>query len=415
MKESLKSLSPGRRTGLALTSLIAGGCLSCVASAAELKVGVFIPATGRFADLGEQMKDGYEIAFARYAAAQPKLGAEPLTLKVIYYDDEGKADTTVNAVTRALTEDKIDVAVGFLFGEIFDRVMGEFQKASVPVVSCCDGIDETGGIIAREKLTYVFQLSPTARDIVGATLAATVSNLNVTKISLLGENSLAGREHARIAHEWVAEHAKSAEIVSEDLLPPGTTDFTSVLSKIRRLGGQAIVGEELGPSATILFRQWYDMRIPAVIAQHGGTTSSETFIADNKDDVEGAIITNRWWPGRYTDLSEPMMTAFQQQYHVAPTNFSVQAFDSAIVAVDAVKDAGSLDHQKIADALAAGHFVTAWGDRKFTPLEQGHTMPIDLVVVQIQQGKKVPIYPPVLTKSLGTSFMAEPPYAWSKH
>jgi branched-chain amino acid transport system substrate-binding protein len=394
---------------------MAGTILSMQAAAAlELKVGVFIPATGQFADLGEQMKDGYEIAFDRFNAQKMMLGTEPLTLKVIYYDDEGKADTTVNAVTRAVTEDKIDVAVGFLFGEIFDRVMDNFQKANIPVVSCCDGIDETAKLIAEKKMTNVFQLSPTAKDIVAATVAATVANVKPTKISLLGENTLPGREHARLAKLWLAAHAPDVQVVSEDLLPSGTTDFTAVLSKIRRSGGQAIVGELLGASASIFMKEWYDMKIPAVIAQHGGTTSDETFIANNKDHVEGAIITNRWWPGKYSDLSEPMMSAYQAKFHVAPSNFSVQAFDSAIVAVEAVKAAGSLDHAAIAKALAEGSFVTAWGNRKFTSLEQGHQMLIDLVVVQIQDGKKVPIYPASLARSLGTSFRAVPPYAWDK-
>jgi ABC-type branched-subunit amino acid transport system substrate-binding protein len=394
------------------TGLLAGAPL---ARAAELRLGIFLPATGRFADIGAEMKGGYEVALARYKDTPLMLGGEPLTLKIFYYDDEGKADTTLNAVTRAITSDKIDVAVGFLLGDIFIRVMEEFQKAGVPVVTCCSADVALGDIVAAKKLTYVYQLSPTSDDIVGALTAAAVTRLKATKLSILGENNLVGHEDITLIHKWVAEHAPNVQIVSEDLVPPGTIDFTAQLSKIKRLGGQAILGEVLGPSTKILFDQWYDQHIPAVLCSLGAGTSSQTFLDNNRAAVEGAIISNRWWPGKYTSLSEPMLNDYTARYHVGPTNFSVQAFDSAIVAIEAVKNAASLDHAKIADALGEGTFVTAWGVRKFKTLEQGHRMPIDIVIVQVQDGKKVPIYPPSLADQLGTKVVAEPPYAWEKH
>ena len=43
--------------------------------------------------------------------------------------DEGKGDTGLNVVTRALTVDKITAGVGFLSSDVFIRVMDEFQKA----------------------------------------------------------------------------------------------------------------------------------------------------------------------------------------------------------------------------------------------------------------------------------------------
>ena len=64
--------------------------------------------------------------------------------------------------------------------------------------------------------------------------------------------------------------------------------------------------------------------------------------------------------------------------------------------------------------LLSGTFTTAWGVRKFTPLEQGHGMPIQTVVVQIQNGKKVPIYPAKVAEQTGGSFRGVPPYAWEK-
>ena len=41
-------------------------------------------------------------------------------------------------------------------------------------------------------------------------------------------------------------------------------------------------------------------------------------------------------------------------------------------------------------------------------------MPIQTVIVQIQGGKKVPIYPETVAAAVGGKFVPMPPYAWDK-
>jgi branched-chain amino acid transport system substrate-binding protein len=108
------------------------------------------------------------------------------------------------------------------------------------------------------------------------------------------------------------------------------------------------------------------------------------------------------------------MAAYKKKTGRDPTNFSVQAHDSALVAIDAIEKAASLDADKISVVLSATTFQTAWGDRKFTSLEAGHRMPIETVVAQVQNGKAVPIYPDAVAKSAGGGYKPVPPYAWEK-
>src|SRR5262249_52399926 len=61
-----------------------------------------------------------------------------------------------------------------------------------------------------------------------------------------------------------------------------------------------------------------------------------------------------------------------------------------------------------------GTFSMAWGTRKFTPLAEGHRMPIQTVVIQVQGGKKVPIYPAAVAAKADGKYVAVPPYAWEK-
>lgn len=399
-----------------VVSLVVSLCaiwLAAPAGAVDLRIGAFIPATGAQADVGVQMKGGIDVAIEYLQAHPITVNGEPVNIKVIYYDDEAKADVALNAVTRALTVDKIHAAIGFLSSDVFVRVMEDFQKAGVPVIACCAGSNKIGDVVAEKKLTYVFQLSPTVNDIASATTAAAVQSLSPNKVALLNENTDSGRDMSQVSRRWLAANAKNVEIAADEFVPRGTTDLTVQFAKLKRAGVQAIIGEIYGSSAPVLFRQWYEAKVPALIAHHGASVSAQTFIDQYRDMVEGAIINNRWWPARYTDLSEPMIEAYTKKVGSAPTNFSVPAFDSLIVMAEAAKSAG-VDAAKMRDVLESTTFKTAWGMRKFTPLAEGHRMPIQTVVVQIQDGKKVPIYPDSVAKQAGGTFRKPPPYAWEK-
>jgi branched-chain amino acid transport system substrate-binding protein len=297
---------------------------------------------------------------------------------------------------------------------VFIRVMDEFQKTSTPIVTCCSASLKIGEKIAQNKMQYAFQLSPTANDIARSLTAAVAMHVKPKKVALLNENTDAGRDFSRIVREWFAANAKDVEVVADEFVDRGVTDLTPQFAKIKRSGAQAIIGEIYGSSGSVLFNQWYELKVPAVIAHMGATVSAQTFIDQYVKQTDLAIVNNRWWPAKYSEMSEPMMAAYKKKTGTDPTNFAVQAHDATVVLLEAIQKAGSLDPQKIQAALESGTFVTAWGTRKFTPLAEGHRMPVQTVIVQIQGGRKVPIYPEAVAASAGGKFVPMPPYAWDK-
>src|SRR5712691_5089755 len=147
--------------GVMVATVVALACgLAAVEAqdAGDIKLGAFMPLSGISADVGAQIKAGTEVAVERAQEQGIRLGGKPHRVRVIWYDDEGKGDVGLNAVTRALTVDKIHVGVGVLSSDVFLRVMDEFQKASIPVITCCSASLKIGERIAANKMGYVFQL-----------------------------------------------------------------------------------------------------------------------------------------------------------------------------------------------------------------------------------------------------------------
>ena len=383
------------------------------AQAQEVKLGAFVTLSGISADVGAQMKAGIEVAVDRIAPDFTVNGVKT-PIKVIWYDDEGKGDTGLNVVTRALTVDKITAGVGFLSSDVFIRVMDEFQKAQTPIIACCAASLKLGDKIAEQKMQFVFQLSPTAKDIATSVIAAAATLAKPAKVAMLNENTDSGRDFSRISQEWLKANAPKTEVVADDFVARGVPDLTPQLAKYKRLGAGAIVGEVYGTAAPVLFRQWNELRVPALIAHMGTSASADSFVAEHGAEMEGSLVNVRWIPGKYTDLSEPMVEAYKKKTGYTPSNFAVQAHDAALVVLEAIRLAGSTDPAKVAAALERGKFIAAWGPRQFTSLAEGHRMPVDTIISQVQDGKKVVVYPPAAAASQGTSYRPVPPWAWEK-
>lgn len=379
----------------------------------EIKLGAFVTLSGISADVGAQMKAGIEVAVESLAPNFTVNGVKT-PIKVIWYDDEGKGDTGLNVVTRALTVDKITAGVGFLSSDVFIRVMDEFQKASTPITTCCSASLGIGKKIAEQKMQYVFQLSPTAKDVATSVIAAVATLEKPAKVAMLNENTDAGHDFSRISQEWLKANAPKIEVVADEFVARGVPDLTPQLAKFKRLGAQAIVGEVYGTAAPVLFRQWNELRVPSMIAHMGTSAAADSFVAEHGKEMEGSLVNVRWIPGKYTTVTEPMVEAYKKKTGFSPSTFAVQAHDAALVTLEAIRNAGTTDPAKVAAALESGKFTAAWGERKFTPLAEGHRVPVNTIVVQIQDGKKAVVYPEDIASDQGTKYKPVPPWGWEK-
>lgn len=378
-----------------------------------LKLGAFVTASGPGADLGSQMRAGIEVAVERMAK-DFMVDGKPVQVQLVWYDDEGKGDVGLSAVTRAITVDKINVAIGFNSTDIVSRVMGEFQKAGVPFVIAAAGGAKLYHMIRDQKMEYVFQLSPTADDLVPSLVNATLGGFKPKKLASLNYNQDAPREMGPIVFKLLKDKLPDAEVVAEEFVPFGTSDFSQQFLKIKRLGADFIYSDIYGAGAPIFFEQYNELRVPALVSHLGTSVAADTFVEKNGKLMNGSLVNVRWVVGDYTPISKPMVEAYMKKTGQSPTAFAVQAHDSATVMLDAVRNAKSLDAKAIVSALENSNFTAAWGMRRFTNLAAGHRMPVDMTIVQIQDGKKVPVYPEDVRTKLGGKYSSVPPYSWEK-
>jgi branched-chain amino acid transport system substrate-binding protein len=388
--------------------------LSVSAFAAEkvVKMGAFCPLTGPYVDVGTDIKNGIQLAVKlKNQEGGIPIGGEKHRVKLVWGDTESKVEVGLSVIDKVVTVDKVDVAVGFLHSHIFIPAMDKFQAYRMPIVDSCAASLTIPKKVREKKMDYVFQLSPTTDDISRAVSAAVYNHMKPKKIAIINENTDAGRDFTRLTEDWFKKNAPQVKVVYNELVTQNMNDYTAELAKIKASGAQVIIGEIYGASVSAFFEQWYDMRVPALFVTMGATTNSQDFIDKHRKQMESNVINNRWWPASYTDISLKRIEAYEKEYGKDPTNFAIQAHDAALVAMKAVEMAGSLDKKAIRDAIERGTFVGIWGKRKFTPLSDGHRSPTNMVVVQVQNGKKVPVWPLAVAEG---KYRPVPPWPWQK-
>jgi len=84
--------------------------------------------------------------------------------------------------------------------------------------------------------------------------------------------------------------------------------------------------------------------------------------------VLGTINTQMYVPEGKTEDDKAFIKAFQAKYNVTPNYYAALAYDSLMVAADAIKRAGSLDPVKIREELAkTKDFQGIGGELTFDP------------------------------------------------
>jgi branched-chain amino acid transport system substrate-binding protein len=376
-----------------------------------IRIGGFAPFTGPVADVGQQIREGIELAAKHMEKEGIIINGKPHKIQLFWGDTESKPEVGLSVVEKLITVNRIHAGVGFYHTAIFLRVMDRFQEYKIPVLDADATTTTIYKKIAEKKMEYCFQFSNTNDDMVRSMTEFLAKVVKRKRVALLMENNESGREHALLTKQNFNELDPEVKFLTEDYVSLGVTDMTPELAKIKNAGADLIVSTMSGAPAGAMLEQWAELRVPALFALYGTDVVAENFIAAHPQ-MERSIVMNRWWPGDYSPISKMMLNDYAEQYKRSATVFAIQSYDATRIIIEAAKKANSLDAKAIRDAIAQNKFVTVWGERYFLPLDRGQRSPVEYAaIVQIVNGKKVPVWP---AKIKAAEVLPVPPWPWTK-
>jgi branched-chain amino acid transport system substrate-binding protein len=213
--------------------------------------------------------------------------------------------------------------------------------------------------------------------------------------------------HARAGGDLVSKLAteKGWEVVGKEIFPTGTTDYSVGLMKAKKENAQVILIWMDMPESSILLKQWFDMKVPALpfgtiisAAEEPGFWKA----TEGKGEYAlGSVVNAGNTPSKATPWTMKFVEAYQKKWKLEPEGYGTSSSYMAVYTLkDAIERAGSLDSDKVVEALEKTDLMGVYGRIKFNPKNHQIIPSVDPnegavgTIFQWQAGKRVVVFPP---------------------
>jgi branched-chain amino acid transport system substrate-binding protein len=336
--------------GLAiLLSFVAGPALA----QEKLKIGVIVTLSGPAAALGQQVRDGFNLAVKDLGG---KMGGRDV--EVIVADDELKPDGAVTKVKGLLERDKVDFVVGPIFSNILQAIHKPVTDTKTFLISPNAGPSSYAG----KNCSPFFYVTSYQNDQVHEILGKVAQDRGYKRVYLLVPNYQAGKDSvAGFKLDY------KGEIVEETYMPLGSLDFQVELSKIASLKPDAVFTFMPGGMGVGLVKQYSQAGLADKIPFLSAFTVDESTLPAQQDAAVGMFGGANWAPNLDNPQNKKFVAAYEAAYNSVPGTYAFQAYDAAMLIDSAVKAVkGDLSNKEaVAAALKKADFTSLRGGYKF--------------------------------------------------
>lgn len=331
-----------------------------IARAQPVKIGVVLPFSGVYAQLGEDILNGMRLYLDR---VNHEAGGRPLQL--IVEDETADPGTALQKITKLLESDRVDLLTGLVSTAAAYAVRDVVHNArKVLVVSNAGG----NALTRARKSPYIFRTSFTSWQVhypFGRWVAENISK----RVAILSADYAFGRESSEAFKESFL--AAGGQLVDEIYTPLGSTDFSAFISRIARARPEAVFGFLAGTDGVIFVRQFAQFGLTGRIRlTMSGFALEEDVVREVGRAALGTYSVLHWAARLEIPENVAFVRDYQQRYRVVPSVYSGQGFDTARVmveALDAVRGDTS-NPDRLVQAMAEVRFVGPRGLFEFDPV-----------------------------------------------
>jgi branched-chain amino acid transport system substrate-binding protein len=326
------------------------GIATAAAAAEPIRIGSVLSVTGPAAFLGDPELKTLQLYVEKINKEGGVLGRP---LQLVNYDDGSDASKANSFGKRLIDDDKVDILVGGTTTGATMSIAPLAEKAGVPFVSLAGAV-----VIVEPVKKWVFKTPHTDR-MAAEKVFEDMKKRGFTKVALLSETSGFGQSGKKETEAMAAK--MGITLVANETYGPKDTDMSPQLTNIKNAAGvQALFVFGLGQGPAIVNKNARQIGL-TVPLYHAHGVASEEFIKLSGPAAEGlrlpaaALLVADKLPAN--DAQKPVVVAYGKAYHERykedVSSFGGHAYDGLMLAVDAIKRAGSTDKAKVRDALEA--------------------------------------------------------------
>ncbi|MBP1756988.1 MAG: Extracellular ligand-binding receptor [Firmicutes bacterium] len=313
-----------------------------------IKIGVFEPVTGENGGGGFQ-----EVLGMRYANKMyPTVDIDGVTYDIQLVEVDNKSDKTeAVSAAQSLISSGVKVVLGS-YGSGVSIAAGEFFKeAKIPAIGAsCTNPQVTLGNDYYFRVCFLDPFQGT----VMANYASQEGAKTAAVITQLGDDYSSGLGSYFVTA--FKQLAGDSAIVSEEQFQTNQTDFKAILTNVKAANPDVLFAPSSIATAPLIIKQARELGITCPIMA-GDTWENSTIIENAGEYAEGIVLSTFFDDADPANKeAESFINGFKpylkenNQSEIIPA-VSALGYDAYLVALEAIKKAGSTDTTAIRDAL----------------------------------------------------------------
>lgn len=373
------------------------------AAAASLTLGEINSLTGRFAAQGNAVHRGIQLAVEEAARG------ESAGVRLITRDDEGKPDRAVAAAEELATRQQVAALVGGYVDTLAGPISEVAERRRVPYVATAS-LDER---LTQRGYRYFFRISH-LQGYVESMLGVVRDLFRPQSVAILysgtpGASQLALHQRERLQRVGI-------RVPVFEMFASGVADFTPLLGRVREANADVLIADAFFADHLVMVRQLRGLavNVKAFLGAFGMEFPEVT--KDLGPSSELLYGTTGWEPGIAEPGTEAASRAFVERYRARfggePPPLAMHGYVAAravIVAAErADRPAGAIHAETIRLGLLNLDLPTPLERLQFDA--RGEARHYRRLIVQIQGGSRVVVYPP--DRATGTARYPMP--AWKE-
>lgn len=316
-----------------------------------VKIGVIMPLTGPVAEPGNNALRGIQLAVDNYNSLSEK--------KLILIIEDSKSDpkTGVSAMNKLVFNDKCKIIIGDIMSSVFLACAPIAEKNKIVFFSpgaSAPAVREAGDYIFRNYLSDDFDgkamanfiLKEDSQSNIGVILVNNDYGVGINKVFVKEVNKLGGN------------------LVFNEQYNQGTTDFSAIISKIKKKKFDAIYMVCNPPEAPYLVKK---LKEQGIITKLYGNLSFENneFINNAKDSFDEIVFSAPYFNLEdTTKVSQNFNDSYLTKYKTKPDVAAALGYDVALIIIEALEKS-SFKLNNLKDALYKTNFIGVTGKTTF--------------------------------------------------
>lgn len=307
-------------------------------------VGIVAPLSGTVAPLGEQLRQGAEVAAAERGIATSNL----------HVADDACTTEGGEAAARDMVAAGVSVVVGFLCTEALEAAMPILKEAAIPVIT--PGVRTDSLTDRRDRTGWpVYRAAPRADGEQKAVSEILVPRWRDQLFALVDDGTIYGRE--LVESFRLAAETAGLKAVFIDTYRPQMDNQIGLVARLRRAGATHVLVGGDRTDVAVMGRDAAELDYELVIAAGENLRAAP----DDIPLAEGTLMIGLTEPA---EIASPGALAAFARREIIPEGYILPAYAALEIAATALAEARA-GGANIADVLSGTAFETALGTIDF--------------------------------------------------